>query len=603
MIVLGLNAFHADSAAALVVDGQLLGAVEEERFRRVKHWAGFPSQSIAWCLKNASIDLARVDHVAINTNPRAGRMARAAYAIRHLPSPAMVIDRLRARRKRMSIEQHFATAFPGQRFNAKVVPIEHHLAHLASAYYPSGFERAVALSVDGFGDFASAAWGIGVNGRLAVDGKVGFPHSLGVFYQALTQYLGFPHYGDEYKVMGLAPYGEPRFVDLLRRVVQPVARGVGFTLDTRYFRHHRERIAYDWEDGSPSFARLYSEDLIELLGPARDPNAPLEQRHKDLARSVQVVFEDCYLELISAIAGQYDSDALVVAGGCAQNSVANGLIAARTPFKRIYVAPAGYDAGGAVGAACAAAAAAGETVKSERSPYLGPEFSEAEIAAELDAHSADIAAAGCSVTRFDDEAALIADAAARIAAGQVVGWFQGRLEWGPRALGNRSILGDPRRANMKDIINSKIKRRESFRPFAPSVLRDHVKEWFDQDGDVPYMAMVFPIKPEKHAQIPAVTHVDGTGRLQTVDAKMNPRYAALIEAFRQRTGVPMVLNTSFNENEPVVCRPVEALACMLRTEMDVVYLGRMAVMRVLGKPFIVELPDPVIVAVDNGARL
>lgn len=578
MNVLGLNAFHADSAAAILVDGQLVGAVEEERFRRVKHWAGFPSQAIDWCLMQAGVDLSRVDLVAVNTDPRAGRLARTAYAIRHLPTPAMVIDRLRARSKRLSIDQHFRREFPQQPFTARVVPVEHHLAHLASAFYPSGFEQAVALSVDGFGDFASAAWGIGANGRIAVDGKVGFPHSLGVFYQALTQFLGFPHYGDEYKVMGLAPYGQPRFAEQLLKVVRPAARGVGFTLDTRYFRHHRERIAFDWEDGSPTFARLYSDELIELLGPPRDPKAPVEQVHKDLARSVQHVFEECYLSMINALAGLYDTDALVVAGGCAQNSVANGLIAARTPFKRVYVAAAGYDAGGAIGAAYVAAAAGGKVLP-QRSPYLGPEFDEAAVSAMLDAHRTEIEEAGCHVARLPDEAALIGDAVDRIVAGQVVGWFQGRLEWGPRALGNRSILGDPRRADMKDIINSKIKRRESFRPFAPSVLREHVAEWFTQDGDVPYMAMVFPIQPEKRAQIPAVTHVDGTGRLQTVDTDTNPRYAALIEAFRQRTGVPMVLNTSFNENEPVVCRPVEALQCMLRTEMDAVFLGNHVVYR------------------------
>ena len=584
MIVLGLNAFHADSAAALLVDGRLVAAVEEERFRRIKHWAGFPSQAIEWCLHSTGKTLNDVDIIAVNTDPRAGRLARAAYAVRHLPSPAMVLDRFRARRKRMSIEQHLARAFPGQPFKAQIRPIEHHLAHLASAYYPSGFDRAVALSVDGFGDFASAAWGVGIGGRIAVDGKVGFPHSLGVFYQALTQFLGFPHYGDEYKVMGLAPYGRPLHVEALRKVVQPTSRGIGFTLDTRYFRHHRERIAYDWEDGSPSFDRLYSRELEALLGPAREPGSPLEQRHKDLARSVQAVFEECYLQMINALAGENETDALVVAGGCAQNSVANGLIATRTPFKKVYVAPAGYDAGGAVGAAYAAAAKAGDLTVAERSPYLGPEYSTAEIEAELRASQSQIAAAGCTVRLLPDENALINDAADRIAAGQVVGWFQGRLEWGPRALGNRSILGDPRRADMKDIINSKIKRRESFRPFAPSILREHVSAWFEQDGDVPYMAMVFPIREEKRGQIPAVTHVDGTGRLQTVDAETNPLYAALIGAVAQRTGVPIVLNTSFNENEPVVCRPVEALQCMLRTDMDVVYLGRFEVSRNSGMP-------------------
>ncbi len=579
MIVLGLNAFHADSAAALLVDGRLVAAVEEERFRRIKHWAGFPSQAIDWCLSSAGLSLKDVDVIAVNTDPKAGRLARAAYSVRHLPSPAMVLDRLRARRKRMSIEQHLAVAFPGQVCRARIRPIEHHLAHLASAYYPSGFDRAVALSVDGFGDFASAAWGVGINGRIAVDGKVRFPHSLGVFYQALTQYLGFPHYGDEYKVMGLAPYGRPTQVEALSKLVQPATRGIGFALDTRYFRHHRERIAYDWEDGSPMFDRLYSRELEALLGPARDPKAALTQQHMDLARSVQTVFEECYLSMINALSKEYDTDALVVAGGCAQNSVANGLITQRTPFKRVYVAAAGYDAGGAVGAAYAAAALHNEAVVPERSAYLGPSYSDDQIAQELESHRDEIEAAGCTVAHQPDESLLIADAAKRIAAGQVVGWFQGRLEWGPRALGNRSILADPRRADMKDIINQKIKRRESFRPFAPSILREAVADWFEQDEDVPYMSMVLPIRAARREQIPAVTHVDGSGRLQTVDAEHNPRYAALIAEFARLAGVPIVLNTSFNENEPVVCRPVEALQCMLRTEMDVVFLGNWCVSR------------------------
>lgn len=578
MIVLGLNAFHADSAAALVVDGQLRCAAEEERFRRIKHWAGFPSEAIAWCLQDAGLRLSDVDVLAVNTDPKAGRMARAAHAFRYLPSPALVIDRLRARRKRLSLNEHFAASFPGQGLRARVMPVEHHLAHLASAYYPSGYERAVALSVDGFGDFASAAWGIGIRGRLAVDGKVGFPHSLGVYYQALTQFLGFPHYGDEYKVMGLAPYGQPVYAEQLRRLVRPNERGIGFALDTRYFRHHRERIAYDWEDGTPSFATLYSDELCKLLGPARAPDAPLEQHHKDLARSVQQVFEECYLHLIGKLASEYETDALVLAGGCAQNSVANGLVAARTSFRSVYVAPAGYDAGGAVGAAFVAAVKAGDTVQAERSPYLGAEFSDDEIAACLSEHQDAITAANCSVRRLS-ESELIEEASSRIASGQVVGWFQGRMEWGPRALGNRSILGDPRRADMKDIINHKIKRRESFRPFAPSILREHVAEWFEHDADVPYMSMVFPIRQDKRELVPAVTHVDGTGRLQTVDAQTNPRYAALIEAYRKQTGVPMVLNTSFNENEPVVCRPGEALHCMLRTQMDAVFLGTYCVAR------------------------
>lgn len=580
MIVLGLNAFHADSAAALVVDGRLVAAVEEERLRRVKHWAGFPSEAIRWCLADAGIRASEVDTIAVNTDPRAGRMARAAYAIRYLPSPAAVIDRLRARRKRLSILEHMREAFPDQKLRAAVLPVEHHLAHLASAYYPSGIDRAVALSIDGFGDFASAAWGAGINGRLAVDGKIGFPHSLGVYYQALTQYLGFPHYGDEYKVMGLAPYGKPIYVEVLGNLIKSNARDGRFALNLDYFRHHRERIAFDWEDGVPSFAALYSEKLVELLGPARVPKSTIEQRHKDLARSIQVLFEDCYLNLIRAIARNYDTDALVLAGGCAQNSVANGLVTRQTPFKTVYVAPAGYDAGGAVGAALWASASVGLRPSSRRSPYLGPEFDDKTIGVMLADQMQSICETGCTVELIEDDQDVIVAAAQRIVNGQVVGWFQGRLEWGPRSLGNRSILADPRRADMKDIINQKIKRRESFRPFAPSILRNSVADWFEHDADVPYMSTVLPIRLEKRPLIPAVTHVDGSGRLQTVECEHNPRFAALISEFARLTGVPILLNTSFNENEPVVCRPIEALRCMLRTEMDAVYFGNWCVSRV-----------------------
>ena len=579
MISLGLNAFHADSAAALVIDGKLVAAVEEERFRRIKHWAGFPSESIAWCLAHAKIGLEEVDVIALNTDPSAARFARLAYGLRHLPSPQAVIDRLRARSQRMSVNEHLQRAFPSARIRARIAPVEHHLAHLASAFYPSGFERALALSVDGFGDFASAAWGMGEHGKLSASGKIAFPHSLGVYYQAMTQYLGFPHYGDEYKVMGLAPYGQPTFAAALRKIVQTDSNSGRYQLDVRYFRHHRERIAEAWDDGIPTFSTLYSDALIDLLGPARDPKAPITQRDMDLARSVQMVFEECYLGLIRALAKSFDTDTLVLAGGCAQNSVANGLIAAQTPFKRVYVAAAGYDAGGALGAAMVAAVRAGDRLHPAPSAYLGPAYSDAEVEQCLQSAATQIADAACTSVYIACESELVNDAAQRIAASQIIGWYQGALEWGPRALGNRSILGDPRRSDIKDIINRKIKRRESFRPFAPSILRECATDWFEGAQDVPYMSMVLPVRADRRAQIPAVTHVDGSGRLQTVDPEHNGRYAALIRAFHARTGVPILLNTSFNENEPVVCRPNEALQCMLRTDMDAVYLGNWCVSR------------------------
>ena len=581
-IVLGLNAYHGDSSACLVRDGTLIAAAEEERFRRIKHWAGFPAEAIRYCLAEAGIGLAGIDVVAINQDAGANLWKKVAYTATRRPDLALVLDRIRNKRERAGVAAELAQLFPGERLRAEVRQIEHHLAHLGSAFLVSPFEEAVAVSVDGFGDFASAAWGVGRGNRIEVEDKVYFPHSLGIFYQALTQYLGFPNYGDEYKVMGLAPYGEPRFLAQMRNIVTLEAGGA-FRLNLDYFRHHREKVEYEWESGEPSVGNLYAPQLADLLGPVRGKDEPLTQRHKDIARSVQAMYEEAFFHLLNCLHQRHRLDALTLAGGCAMNSVANGRVYRSTPFKRVYVQSAAGDAGGAIGAAFVAWHQMQPAVPLPRfvmgHAYWGPHFSDDSIGALLDAKQAGIAAQGCTVTRSGDEAALCRRSAQAIVAGQVVGWFQGRMEWGPRALGNRSIIGDPRRADMKDILNLKIKRRESFRPFAPSILREHVAEWFEQEDDVPFMMQVYPVRQEKRALIPAVTHVDGSGRLQTVTREANPRYYALIEAFNALTGVPMVLNTSFNENEPVVCLPQQALDCFLRTRMDLLVIGNWIVER------------------------
>lgn len=578
-LILGINAFHGDSSACLLRDGVLVAAAEEERFRRIKHWAGFPSQAIAWCLQDAGVSLDDVEHVAINQDGRASLGRKILYTLTQRPDPRLVLDRLLNKQRRAGVDRQLADAFPGQRFKATVHAVEHHVAHLSSAFHVSPFNEAVAVSVDGFGDFASAAWGVGRGSALQVEGRVYFPHSLGIFYQALTQFIGFPHYGDEYKVMGLAPYGEPLYLDAMRRIVQLQDDG-SFRLDLRYFRHHREKIAYEWQNGIPAVGTLYSPALIDLLGPERNKDEPLEQRHRNLARSVQAMYEEAFFHLLNALHHRHRLDAVAVAGGCGMNSVANGKIALKTPFRRIYVQSAAGDAGGAIGAACSVWHRLGNNTRwTMDHAYFGPSATRNEIAQLLQQRAADVAASGCTVEWTDDEAELCRRTAAAVSLGLVIGWFQGRMEWGPRALGNRSILGDPRRSDMKDILNLKIKRRESFRPFAPSVLREGVAEWFEQDADVPFMMQVFQIRANKRGLIPAVTHVDGSGRLQTVDAATNPRYHKLISAFRDLTGVPMVLNTSFNENEPVVCRPHEALDCFLRTKMDVLVLGDCMIVR------------------------
>jgi carbamoyltransferase len=579
MIILGLNAFHADSAAAIVRDGVLVAAAEEERFRRVKHWAGFPSQSITYCLNEAGVGLGDIDHIAINQDSRAHLLRKMAYVASHPPNLSLLLDRLRNRHKREGIPDLLAAMIPGDAFRGKFHRIEHHLAHLSSAFHVSPFAEAAIISVDGFGDFASTAWGIGRGTDISFDGRIFFPHSLGIFYQSLTQYLGFPYYGDEYKVMGLAPYGSPSRLAALRKIVKLTPDG-GFVLDLAYFRHHRERIATSWEAGTPEFADLFSPALEELLGPRRQPSAALEDRHRDIARSVQAMYEEAFFHLVGTLQRRYGVTDITLAGGCAANSVANGKIRRETGFRRVYVQSAAGDAGGAIGAAFALWTRLGGARSFVMDhAYWGPQFRTGEIAGLVSARRAEIAAAGCTIEEIPEERVLCRRTAEAIADGQVIGWFQGRMEWGPRALGNRSIVCDPRRSDMKEILNLKIKRRESFRPFAPSVLEEAAGDWFEEDDAVPFMMQVFQIRADKRAKIPAVTHVDGSGRLQTVRRDTNPRYYHLIECFRDLTGVPMVLNTSFNENEPVVCRPDEALDCFLRTQIDMLIIENLSITR------------------------
>jgi carbamoyltransferase len=579
MIILGLNAFHGDSSAALVRDGVLIAAAEEERFCRVKHWAGFPSQSIAYCLREAGLSLVDVDHVAVNQDNRANLLRKLRYVLTDVSKVGLAFERIRNRRERQRIPELLEKAFPKDMFRGAFQNVEHHLAHLSSAFHVSPFQDAVVVSVDGFGDFASAAWGVGHGTEIKIDGRVLFPHSLGIFYQALSQYLGFPHYGDEYKVMGLAPYGSPSFMDAMRKIVKLLPNG-GFELDLAYFSHHQQSGAYQWAGGAPEFADLFSSALEDLLGPRRRPAEPLESRHHDIAHSVQAMYEEAFFHLIEGLQKASGLTDIALAGGCAANSVANGKVRRKTPFERVYVQAAAGDAGGAIGSAFAVwHRLGGQRTFVMKHAYWGPHYDSDCIAELIEKEQTEIKTAGCVVANVSDEAELCRRVATAIADGKVIGWFQGRMEWGPRALGNRSILCDPRRADMKALLNAKIKRRESFRPFAPSVLEEEVPNWFEEDDAVPFMMQVFQIQKDKRERIPAVTHVDGSGRLQTVNRLTNPLYHRLIKAFDSMTGVPMLLNTSFNENEPVVCQPKEALDCFLRTNMDLLVLGNTIVTR------------------------
>jgi carbamoyltransferase len=582
MYILGLNAYHADSAACLVRDGELIAAAEEERFRRIKHWAGFPSEAVRYCLAEAGIGLAEVDHIAINRDPRANVLQKALFAFRRRPSLDLVANRLRNASRIGAIDQALRAEFgvAAASLKARIHNIEHHTSHLASAFLVSPFRQAAVVSIDGFGDFLSAMWGTGEENRITESGRVHFPHSLGILYQALTQYLGFWSYGDEYKVMGLAPYGRPTLMREMERIVRLRPDG-GYELELDFFRHHAEGVEMVWEGGEPKVGRIFSGALVELLGPARGRDEPLTDRHKDIAASLQETYERAFFHLLNVVRADTGADALCLAGGCAMNSVANGKVFDRTGFRDLYVQAAAGDAGGAIGAAYSVW---NQELDHPRAfmmdhAYLGPGWSEDELAAEIETRRDAFAAEGCTIRRYDDETALCRDTAAAIAEGKVVGWFQGRMEWGARALGNRSILCDPRRADMKDILNLKIKRRESFRPFAPAILREAVADWFETDYDVPFMLQVYQIRAERRAQIPAVTHVNGSGRLQTVRREQNPRYYRLIETFSWLSAVPVLLNTSFNENEPVVCRPAEAIDCFLRTRMDLLVLATHIVQR------------------------
>jgi carbamoyltransferase len=575
MIIVGINAYHADSSAAIFIDGEMVAAIEEERFRRVKHWAGFPELAIRFCLKEAGVSISQVDYFAIGRDPGAKFLNKLLYLAAHpFGSFAAVKDRLSNSKKVASIEKELAqiSGLTEADFAGKVKNIEHHRSHLASAFFASPFEEAACLSIDGSGDFSTTMTAIGKGNHLEVLQSVDFPHSIGIFYTAFTQLLGFPHYGDEYKVMGMAPYGEAKYVERLKDVVKLTDDGL-FKLNLKYFRSGTSGVISYGDDHIPVVAPMFSNYMVEKFGEPRKKEAPLEQYHKDLAASVQRMTELTIFHILNHLQKKTGLDSVCIAGGVAQNSVANGKITRNTGFKNVYIPSAGHDAGISMGAALYVQH---ELEKTPRQPaiysaYTGSRYSNEEISKMLDDK-------GIAYTQMEDER-LYDTVTDCLIGGGVVGWMNGRAEFGPRALGGRSIIADPRRNDAKEILNAKIKRRESFRPFAPSILKEYVKDYFELDEPVPFMEKVFPIKKEMQKAIPAVTHTDGSGRLQTVDKNISPRYYALIDAFRRKTGVPILLNTSFNENEPIVNRPEEALDCYLRTNMDMLVMENIVISR------------------------
>jgi len=625
MYILGINAYHGDAAAALIKDGRIVAAVEEERFNRVKHCAGFPAESVGYCLQAAGIEIEDVSHIGISRDPsahlhkkilfaasRAAKQSRQ-WAVGSAQTAAVAIeeagareegergrgkgegtnggngsgvekrgpgifrqvkDRLNNAGKVRDLKDDLAGALgtPKSSLRAQFHNIEHHRAHLASSFYVSPFERAALLSIDGFGDFISTMWAVGEENSIKVLDQVEYPHSTGIVYTATTQFIGFPHYGDEGKVMGLAPYGRPRYIEEFRDIIRTEERGQ-FRLNLDYFRHHAEGVDMTWDQGSPVIGRIFSDEFVQTFGPARLRGGALTEREHDIAASLQLRLEEVGFHVLNHLHQQTGLTDLGLSGGVAYNSVMNGKILLNTPFRRVYVQPAAGDSGTALGVCYEIH---NGILKRERGEvmlgaYTGPEFSSDEIREELKS-------SGLVFETLSDEV-VTKRAAQDIADGLVVGWFQGCMEFGPRALGNRSIVVDPRRANMKDILNDRIKKREPFRPFAPSILEERTADYFEQSHPAPTMLMVYQVREERRAEIPAVTHVDGSGRLQTVSREVNARYYQLISDFNELTGVPVVLNTSFNENEPIVCTPRHAIDCFLKTRMDVLYLGNHVVRR------------------------
>ena len=574
MNVLGINAYHGDSSAAILCDGQLIAAVEEERFNRVKHWAGFPAESIRACLRQANLHARDLHHVAVSFDPKANLGKKALYAIKQRPSLKNILSRLQRQGKSLSLKDHLAAALDvdATDIKAPIHNVEHHDAHIACGFFSSPFEEAAILSIDGMGDFVSTVTATGLGTSYKKLEEVFYPHSLGYLYNAITMYLGFPKYGDEYKVMGLAPYGQPKFVDEFRDIIRP--SGNTFELNLDYFTHAANGISMSWDGGSPHVDPYHSSLLEERLGPMRKSDEPVSAHHENIAASLQRVTEEIIFHVLTQLHKQAPQENVVLVGGCAMNSVANGKVCRQTPFKNLYVPAGAADNGTSIGAAFHVWH---QVEKQPRSFEMRTACWGDAIDVDACRQAAESSNTSWQHMEQDELLDVVVDA---ICDGQVVGWFQDRMEFGARALGSRSLLADPRRTDMRDIINLKIKFREKFRPFAPSVLEEYVAEYFEVDEPSPFMERVLPIRNEKHDAIPAVTHVDGSGRLQTVSKHESPLYWALIDRFRQRTGVAMLLNTSLNENEPIVRTPTEAVSCFERTAMDMLAIGPYLLSRV-----------------------
>jgi len=567
-VILGINTFHAGSAAALIIDGEPVAAIAEERLNRIKYYAGFPKLSINKCLEIAGLNFSDVDAVAVGRDSSANLHKKLEFALRH-PTKLLNLARMRTKSKTFDDLKSLIVSeceIDRTKLKFKTHNVEHHLAHTASAYFVSEWEKCAGITIDGSGDFVSCLLSECVGSEIRPLKKIFVPHSLGTLYTAVCQFIGYPKYGDEGKVMGLAPLGTDVYHDFFEKILKPTDNG--FELNPEYFLPFGANQGMEITDaGEMVVHRLYSDLFLRELGEPREKYGEITQREMDIAFGLQRIFEKYYMFLLDSLHKLVPTTKISMAGGCVLNSVANGKLLVETPFRETCIQPAAGDDGLAIGSALYVS----NTVLKEgkrwvmSNSYLGDEHSDSFIKSELERYQ-------MSYRQLDREQ-LLEKTSEEIKAGNVVGWFQGKMEWGPRALGNRSILAHPGFPNMKDILNARIKHRESFRPFAPTVLQERQNELFEQNHPSPFMLHVYKIRPEWRERLSAVNHVDDTGRLQTVARDENPLYYDLIKKFESKTGIPVILNTSFNENEPIVCQPYEAIECFLRTKMDVLVIG------------------------------
>ena len=573
--ILGLNFLHSDTSACIFKNGKLIAAAEEERFTRLKHTSNFPINAINFCLNEAEIKFSDIDTVTINSNPFTSFQKKILFTLKNFKRYKLAFKSISNIKKKVSLKKLISQNFDSENsFKGKIRYVDHHISHILSSSSYSGFEKSVNLSIDGFGDFASAAWGTSEQNKISIDSKVFFPHSMGIFYQSITQFLGFKKYGDEYKVMGLSSYGNPTYQKQLSKLLYNTDEG--YKLNLKYFIHQDQNIFKNNKTGQIEYFDLYSQELKNLIGDERKFDDEINQRHMDIAKSAQVVYENTLFTLLTSLYQKYKIKNLTLSGGCAMNSVANGKILKKTPFEKVYISPNPGDAGGSIGSALFFLLEKGQKIENNINyAYLGSNYSDEDIEQVI---SQKDLKKNFFVKKYSDKDLynFISD---QLCLSKIIGWFQGKMEWGARALGNRSILADARNPKIKDIINKKIKKRESFRPFAPAILKEFTSQWFEIDKDVPYMSEVYKILQNKVNDLPCITHVDGTGRLQTVTKSNNNKFYCLIKNFYNKTNIPIVLNTSFNENEPIVESPGQAIDCFLRTNMDILVLGSWVISR------------------------